>query len=153
MQCIGFVCRPNSEGLVEITSADPDVPLHTVTNYFTSDHDREVGLGLFAKMRELFAADPIARHLKHETLPGRDVTDPQQLVEVALERGYCGYHAVSTCAMGPNDSDVVDGQLRVRGVDGLRIMDCSVLPTMVAGNLNGPMMAMASRAAEVIAEG
>ena len=151
VQCIGFVCRPNSEGLVEITSSDPDAPLHTVANYFTSDHDREVGLGLFAKMRELFAADPIARHLDHETVPGPAVTDPDRLVDTALEKGYCGYHAVSTCAMGPADADVVDGQLRVRGVDGLRIMDCSVLPTMVAGNLNGPMMAMASRAAEVIA--
>ncbi len=81
-----FVCRPNSEGLVEITSADPDTPLHTVTNHVTSTHDREVGLGLFAKMRELFTVDPIAGHLKHETLPGRAVTDPERLVEVALER-------------------------------------------------------------------
>ena len=54
--------------------------------------------------------------------------------------------------MGPDDDDVVDGQLRVRGVDGLRVVDCSVLPTMVAGNLNGPIMAMAWRAADFIIE-
>ena len=151
VQCIGFVCRPNAQGSIEITSADPDAPMTIIGNYFGSDHDRSVGLGLFAKMRELFSDDRIARHLDHETLPGKDVNDPERLVEIALESGYCGYHAVATCAMGPADDDVVDGQLRVRGVEGLRIMDCSILPTMVAGNLNGPIMAMASRAAEVIA--
>ena len=72
---------------------------------------------------------------------------------MALEQGYCGYHAVGTCAMGPDEVDVVDPQLRVRGVYGLRVMDCSVLPTMVSGNLNGPMMAMARVAADVIRNG
>ena len=72
------------------------------------------------------------------------------MIQENLEHGYCGYHAIGTCAMGTNDDAVVDPQLRVRGVDNLRIMDCSVLPVMVAGNLNGPMMAMAVRAAEVI---
>src|SRR5262249_24042122 len=62
------------------------------------------------------------------------------------------YHAIGTCAMGPDDADVVDPAVRVRGVENLRIMDCSVLPIMVAGNLNGPMMAMASRAADLILE-
>ena len=67
--------------------------------------------------------------------------------------GYTGNHAVGTCGMGPNDDDVVDASLRVRGVDNLRIMDCSVMPTMVAGNLNGPAMAMAWRAADLILSG
>jgi choline dehydrogenase len=70
-----------------------------------------------------------------------------------LDGGYCGYHAAGTCAMGPSDDDVVDDQLRVRGIDGLRVIDCSVLPTMVAGNLNGPIMAMAWRAADLILDG
>ncbi len=73
-----------------------------------------------------------------------------ELIDAAFDGGYCGYHAAGSCAMGPGDDDVVDGQLRVRGIDGLRIVDCSVLPTMVAGNLNGPIMAMAWRAADFI---
>lgn len=73
-----------------------------------------------------------------------------ELVDSALDGGYCGYHAVGTCAMGPGDDAVVDDRLRVRGVDGLRVVDCSVLPTMVAGNLNGPIMAVAWRAADFI---
>ncbi|WP_371566987.1 GMC oxidoreductase [Pedobacter sp. AJM] len=57
---------------------------------------------------------------------------------------------MSTCRMGTNDDDPVDGKLRLRGFEGIRIMDCSILPTMVSGNGNGPMMVMASRAAEII---
>ena len=81
---------------------------------------------------------------------GAEARASAQLADVALEQGTCGYHAIGTCAMGPDETDPVDPKLRVRGVEGLRVMDCSVLPSMVAGNLNGPMMAMAWRAADVI---
>jgi len=67
--------------------------------------------------------------------------------------GGCGYHAIGTCAMGPNDDDVVDPRLRVRGVTNLRVVDASVLPIMVSGNLNGPVSALAWRAADLVAEG
>lgn len=82
-----------------------------------------------------------------------DYDELEGLIDSALNAGYCGYHAVGTCAMGPSDDDVVDDALRVRGVDGLRVVDCSVLPTMIAGNLNGPIMAMAWRAADLILDG
>jgi choline dehydrogenase-like flavoprotein len=67
--------------------------------------------------------------------------------------GTPGYHTIGTCAMGPNDEDVVDPQLRVRGVTKLRVVDASVLPIMVSGNLNGPVSALAWRAADLILEG
>jgi choline dehydrogenase-like flavoprotein len=101
-------------------------------------------------MRRLFDQSPIAEHLVAETRPGVDVTSNDAIIDAALDQGYCGYHAVGTCAMGPSDDDVVDSSLRVRGVHNLRVMDCSVMPTMVSGNLNGPAMAMAWRAAELI---
>ena len=153
LQCIGFISRPDSEGNVQITSSDPDVPLDITTNYFTSPHDREVGIAIFRRMREMFAAEPIAKRLDHETLPGPAVADDDRIIDAGLEHGYCGYHTIGTCAMGTADSDVVDSQLRVRGVDNLRVMDASVLPVMVAGNLNGPIMAMAWRASDMILEG
>ncbi len=152
LQCIGFIMRPDSEGQLRITSADPDAPPEVTAEYYTTDHDRRVGIGLFRKMRELFAAAPIAKRIDHETLPGRAVVDDQAIIDSALEHGYCGYHAIGTCAMGPSDDDVVDSQLRVRGVDGLRVMDASVLPVMVSGNLNGPVMAMAARLAQMLRE-
>jgi choline dehydrogenase-like flavoprotein len=150
IQCIGYVLRPDSEGTVIVTGKDPDAPLDIDSNFFATDHDRDTGLKIFARMRDIFTRDPIADRIVAETQPGSGVTADDDIMEANLAHGYCGYHAIGTCAMGPSDSDVLDPQLRVRGVDNLRVMDCSVLPVMVAGNLNGPMMAMASRAAEVI---
>jgi choline dehydrogenase-like flavoprotein len=150
MQCIGYVLRPDSEGTVHITGSVPDAMLEIDSNYFTTEHDRETGVRIFRKMREIFASDPIAGRIAAETQPGAGIDADDDVIEANLAHGYCGYHAIGTCAMGPGDADVVDPELRVRGVDNLRIMDCSVLPVMVAGNLNGPMMAMAARAADLI---
>jgi choline dehydrogenase-like flavoprotein len=153
IHCIGYVLRPTSEGSVHITSADPSAALRIVANYLATPEDQEVGLGVFRRMREMFASDALAPFIERETVPGPSVEDDAALIEMALEHGFCGYHAVGTCAMGPDERDVVDARLRVRGVDQLRVMDCSVLPTMIAGNLNGPMMAMANIAADIILEG
>ena len=109
---------------MQITSSDPDAPLDITTNYFTSPHDREVGIAIFRKMREMFASEPIAKRLDHETLRGPRSSDDDRIIDAGLEHGYCGYHTIGTCAMGTADSDVVDSQLRVRGVDNLRVMDC-----------------------------
>jgi choline dehydrogenase len=152
VQAIGYVLRPDSEGSAHITAADPEAPLEIVPNYFVTDHDRSVGLAVFGKMREVFASPALADLIDHETIPGASVTSDDDIIETAFVDGYCGYHAIGTCAMGQEESHVVDERLRVRGVDGLRIMDCSILPVMVSGNLNGPMMAMASVAASMILE-
>ncbi|KRD05747.1 GMC oxidoreductase [Mycobacterium sp. Root265] len=152
VSAIGYVLRPTSEGSVTITSSDPAAPSDIDPNFFDTDYDRRVGVALFAKMRQLFEQDPIAALVDHETNPGADVIDDDAIIDAALDKGYCGYHAVGTVAMGPDDSDPVDSRLRVRGVQGLRVIDCSVMPTMVSGNLNGPMMAMAWRAADLIIE-
>ena len=150
ISCLGFPLRPTSDGSVAITSADPDAPLRIEPNYLTSEYDRTVTANLMRRARELFAQSPIADRIAHETAPGAGIQSDDELVDAALDDGYTGYHAVGSCAMGPSDDDVVDERLKVRGVDGLRIVDCSAMPIMVAGNLNGPMMAMAARAAEFI---
>lgn len=150
IQAIGFVLRPDSEGRVAITSPDPDAPLDIDPNFFATAHDRDTFVAAFRTTRRLFDESPIADHLVAETRPGIEVASDDAIVDAALDEGYCGYHAVGTCAMGPNDDDVVDSSLRVRGVDNLRLMDCSVMPAMVSGNLNGPAMAMAWRAADLI---
>ncbi|MFC3505624.1 GMC family oxidoreductase [Micromonospora krabiensis] len=144
------VTRPDSEGSLAITSADPETPPRIVANYFGTEHDRRVAVAAFRRMRELFATGPIAKRISAETLPGPAVQDDEEIVRAAVEHGYCGYHAVGTCAMGPDDESVVDPQLRVRGVDGLRVADASVLPVLVSGYLNAPVMALAWRAADLI---
>ncbi|MCP3819378.1 GMC family oxidoreductase N-terminal domain-containing protein [Streptomyces sp. A3M-1-3] len=146
----GQVLRPTSEGTVAITSADPDGELDIDPRFFSTVHDRRVGADLMRRMREFVTGEPIASWVAHETFPGRGVRSEEDIVDAALTGGYCGFHAIGTCAMGPADEDVVDPELRVRGVSSLRVVDCSVLPVMVAGNLNGPIMAMAWRAADLI---
>ncbi|WP_152365260.1 GMC family oxidoreductase [Microlunatus speluncae] len=150
MLCIGYLLRPDSEGSLRLTSADPDAPLDIDPNYLATDHDRTVAVGVFRAMRRLFAAEPLAQRIGHETVPGPAVDTDDAIIGAGLDHGTCGYHAVGTCAMGPDDDDVVDARLRVRGVAGLRVVDASVLPIMVSGNLNGPVSALAWRAADLI---
>lgn len=152
LSCLGFALRPTSNGSVTITTADPDAPPRIETNYLTSDYDRGVTANLMRRARELFAQSPIADRIDHEISPGPDVQSDEQLIDTALDDGYTGYHAVGSCAMGPSDDDVIDGRLKVRGVEGLRVVDCSAMPIMLAGNLNGPVMAMAARASDFILE-
>ena len=112
-----------------------------------------MAVDVFRAMRRLFATAPLAQRIERETAPGHAVQADQHIIDAGLAMGTCGYHAIGTCAMGPNDADVVDPRLRVRGVTNLRVVDASVLPIMVSGNLNGPVSALAWRAADFIAEG
>lgn len=150
LSCLGHVLRPTSMGTVRITSDDPAVPPEIEANYLATQYDRRVTIDVFRRMRELFATDPIAKRITAETLPGPAVQDDRDILDAALVHGYSGYHSMGTCAMGPGEDDVVDAHLRVRGVESLRVADASILPTMVSGNLNGPVMAMAWRAADLI---
>ena len=153
MMCVGFILRPDSEGSIRLTSADPDAPLDIDANYFATEHDRTTAVDVFRAMRRLFATAPLAQRIERETVPGHDVQADQEILDAGLTMGGCGYHAIGTCAMGPNDDDVVDPRLRVRGVTNLRVVDASVLPIMVSGNLNGPVSALAWRAADLIVDG
>ncbi len=150
MICVAYILRPDSEGSLRVTSADPDTPLSIDPNYFATEHDRDTAVGVFRRMRRLFATGPLAGRIERETVPGRGVQTNQEIIDAGLAVGGCGYHAIGTCAMGPNNDDVVDPCLRVRGVANLRVVDASVLPSMVSGNLNGPVTALAWRAADFI---
>ena len=150
IQCLGFILRTDSEGYMQIRSTDPDAPIAIEPQYYTTPHDQKVAAGLFNKMRELFTQEPIARRVAYETSPGKDVASDQQIVDHFVDAGWTGFHAIGTCAMGPDDNSVIDSELRVRGVQNLRVMDASVLPIMIAGNLNAPMMAMAWRFSDML---
>jgi choline dehydrogenase len=150
MLCLAYIGRPDSEGSLRISSAAPDAPPDIDTNYFATEHDRTTAVGVFRGVRRLFATAPLAERIKHETVPGPDVRTDQEIIDAGLTTGSCGSHAIGTCAMGPDDEDVVDPRLRVRGVTNLRVVDASVLPIMVSGNLNGPVTALAWRAADFI---
>lgn len=151
-QMLGFALRPDSLGSVHITSADAKTPQRLQPSYLATEHDRDITLGLFAKMRELARQSPIADEVLIETVPGPLIQGEEGVLAHAAMFGGPGYHASGAVRMGPSDSDPVDAKCRVRGVSKLRVVDVSIMPSMISGNLNAPMMAMAWRAAELISE-
>jgi choline dehydrogenase-like flavoprotein len=152
LSMLGFTLRPTSLGSAHITTDNPDMPLRLDPGYLSTDHDREVSVGMFRRMREILQQSPIADKVTMEIQPGAVVKSDDDILESGFLYGGPGYHASGACAMGPEDTAVVDSRLRVRGVQGLRVIDTSVFPAMVTGNLNAPMLAMAWRAADMIRE-
>jgi choline dehydrogenase-like flavoprotein len=107
-------------------------------------------------VRTLFSQPALRAIVQEETMPGPSVSSPEEIIAILVRaagraRGAGpGQHACGTCAMGVGPDAVLDPALRVNGVEGLRVMDASVMPTMVSGNTNAPVLAMAWRAAEII---
>lgn len=151
MQMITYVMRPKSQGHVLARSADPLAPPEIRANYMTDPYDREIGIRAVRYARRLVEQPPLAGLITEELLPGAQfASDEDILAAYAMGGGPC-QHASSTCRMGVDADAVVDPvTLRVRGVDGLRVVDGSIMPTMVSGNTSAPIMAMAWRASELI---
>jgi choline dehydrogenase len=153
LQAMPIVLRPESTGRLEITAADPDADTHIVSNLLSTDYDRQVMAGAYRKIRELFSAAALEDWIGHETQPGSAIDgDDETLAHHALMAGHTNYHGVGTAAMGPHDADAIDQRLRVRGVEGLRVADSSIFPTMVSCGMNAPSMMAGWRAGQMIRE-
>jgi len=151
IRAMGYPLRTRSQGEIKITSRDPDAPPRIRTNFLTDPYDGEVIIGLFRKMRAICAPPEVQAFVAHEIFPGPEVQSDDEILDASRKGGTC-LHAIGTCRMGSDPQSVVDERLRVRGIDGLRVMDLSVAPTQISGNTNGPVMAMAWRAADLILE-
>jgi len=152
MQLFSYGLRPRSQGHVRITAPDPDVPAEVSPNYLDDEEDRRIAVASMRFMRRVAEQPSLAALIVEETRPGPAVQTDEQMLEAIRQGGQSGYHACGTCRMGGDAQSVVDPRLKVRGVQGLRVMDLSVAPTMLSGNTNGPVMAMAWRAADLILE-
>jgi choline dehydrogenase len=146
---MGYPLRSDSQGQVRAMSRDPREPPRIIANFLSTDHDRSAIVRLFRYARQLLAQPALAHFVVAETYPGPAVQTDEEIIASCHQDGTC-LHTVGTCRMGADAGSVVDSRLRVRGVDGLRVVDCSVMPTQVSGNTNGPVMAMAWLAAEMI---
>jgi choline dehydrogenase-like flavoprotein len=142
--------RPESRGTVEITSAEPNAPLAISPNYLSEEADRVTSIGIVRLIRRLYAQPALADFVEAETWPGRDIQTDDEIIDAFHRIGGAGYHAAGTCRMGADSDSVVSPDLKVRGVDGLRVADISIMPSLVSGNTNAPAMAMAWRAADII---
>ena len=152
MMFLSYPLRPTSQGSIHIRGPLPADKPCVIANFLSTEHDRKLVVQGARRGREIMAQQPIAGLVGRETLPGAEYATDEQILENALNRGGTGYHTLGTCAMGPNDDDVVDARLRVRGVQGLRVVDASVFPHMPSGNNNAPTQALAWHAASLIIE-
>ena len=152
VQVFSYVLRPESQGSVMARSANPaDMPMIR-PNYLAAEADRRSSIGTVRFMRRWLSQAPLAPFLGDETTPGANVESDDEILDAFARLGQSGYHACGTCRMGTDARAVLDERLRVRGVSGLRVADLSFFPTLVSGNTNGPMMALAWRAADLILE-
>lgn len=150
MSLLGYQIRPTTKSSVHITASRPDAAPRIRANYLEDEEDRRVAGTIVDHLRSVFHQEPLASEIEAEEFPGSDVSTPEQAVDFARSSGLSLFHAVGSAAMGPNDDDVVGPDLRVRGVDGLRVADISVLPQQVAGNTAAQAMAIGWLAADVI---
>jgi choline dehydrogenase-like flavoprotein len=146
----GYFLRPQSQGEVRIQSTDASVAPRINANYLSAEIDRASAIALFRWFRRLAAQPVLKPFIVGELTPGPKVESDEQILAAFRRFGQTAYHVSGTCRMGADSASVLDAELRVRGVEGLRVVDTSVMPCLVSGNTNAPAMAIAMRAAELI---
>ena len=144
--------RPSSRGAVTISSADPMVYPSIQPNYLETSEDREAMLRGFNLARRVAQAPPLARYIATELAPGPQADTDERVLAFIREKATTIFHPVGTCKMGVDEAAVVDPRLRVRGIEGLRVVDASVMPSIISGNTNGPVIMIAEKAADMILE-
>lgn len=137
-----------SQGALAITAADPAAPLDIAPNWLSDPDDQDMAVASLRYVRRFAGQAAIAPYLGEELLPGADRQSDADLLDYARRFSRCGTHAVGVCGMGGAAEAVCDPDLRVRGVDGVRVIDCAAMPGLVSGNTNGPAMAFAWAAAD-----
>jgi choline dehydrogenase len=146
----GQLLRLTSEGSVRIRSADPAAPPVIAPNWLTTVEDQRSAVAMVRYMRRYMSQPALAPYVGEELVPGAHCDSDADILAAFRRLSMCGTHAVATCRMGSDSSAVVDSRLRVRGIAGLRVVDCSVMPAPVSGNTNGPAMALGWHAADLI---
>jgi choline dehydrogenase len=142
--------RPESRGSLRIKSADPAVPPEIRINYLATETDRTANVEGLKILRKILHAPALKPYVVDEYDPGPKVTTDAELLAYCRRRGSTIYHPTSTCRMGNDPLAVVDQRLRVRGIEGLRVVDCSVMPDLVSGNTNAPVIMIAEKASDMI---
>ena len=144
--------RPTSRGSVHARSANPSDPPRIIANYLSTPEDRKVAADAILLTRRIVSAPAFAKFKPEEYRPGAHMTTQQDLMRAAGDIGTTIFHPVGTLKMGiDNDPNAVaDAQLKVRGINGLRVVDASIMPAITSGNTNAPTMMIAEKAAEMI---
>src|SRR5205085_965857 len=151
----GFTCyahpmRPESKGHIHITAADPRRPPAINFNFLSSPPDAELTVRAIRMARAIMTAPAMAPLQVSEIAPGPDRTTDDEIIDWVRKAAETTYHPVGTCKMGSDPMAVVDSQLRVHGIDGLRVADASIMPTLTSGNTNAPSIMIGEKAADMV---
>lgn len=144
--------RPESRGHVRIRSTDPFEAPQMQSNYLSTELDRRTAVAGVKAARAIAASPAMRPYVKREVKPGPEAGSDAELLEFCRNTGATIFHPTGTCRMGVDPLAVVDPRLRVNGVSGLRVIDCSVMPTLVSGNTNAPAVMLAEKAVDLIQE-
>ncbi len=150
--CRAVLLRPESRGRVALASSDPAKAMRIHFNFLATDSDKAAMRASFRAMREIGRQQPLSSSVDREFIPGGKVESDSEIDEHIRSTSMTAHHPLGTCRMSV-DSDpmgVVDADLRVRGIEGLRVIDASVIPNMIGGNINSAIMMIAERAADLI---
>jgi choline dehydrogenase len=142
--------RPESRGRIDLASPDPFAAPRIISNYLAAETDRACAVRAISFSRQLAATPPLSSYIDTEILPGPAVVTEDDILDYARNYGATIFHPSSTCRMGSDDHAVVDPRLRVRGVDGLWVADCSIMPSLVSGNTNIPAIMIGEKASDMI---
>jgi choline dehydrogenase len=142
--------RPESRGSLRIRSADPAAPPEIRINYLATELDRATNVEGLKILRKILRAPALRPYVVDEVDPGAKVSTDDELLNYCRQRGSTIYHPTSTCRMGSDPLAVVDQRLRVRGLDGLRVVDASIMPDLVSGNTNAAIIMIAEKASDMI---
>jgi choline dehydrogenase len=142
--------RPESRGSLRIRSADPAAPPEIRINYLATELDRATNVEGLKILRKILRAPALQPYVVDEVDPGAKVSTDDELLNYCRQRGSTIYHPTSTCRMGSDPLAVVDQRLRVRGLDGLRVVDASIMPDLVSGNTNAAIIMIAEKASDMI---
>jgi choline dehydrogenase-like flavoprotein len=144
--------RPTSRGSVRITSPDPQAHPAIAPNYLATEDDRRAAADAIRVTRRIVSMPALARYRPDEFRPGPEIDGDEALAQAAGDIGTTIFHPVGTCKMGSDATAVVDHRLKVHGLEGLRVADASVMPTITSGNTNSPTLMIAEKAAAMILE-
>jgi choline dehydrogenase len=142
--------RPESRGTVRIRSIDALEPPAMRPNYLATELDRRCAVAGIKLARSLASTPSLRPYVAEEYRPGDQAKTDDELLEFARNYGATIFHPVGTCKMGSDPMAVVDDELRVRGLSALRVVDCSVMPTLVSGNTHAPAVMIAERASDLV---
>ena len=147
---MNYFLRPRSRGRISLASADPLAAPLIDYNYGADEHDLKVLVASIRKSREVFAQEAFAEHARVEMDPGEHLQSDEELLAWVRQNAETAYHPVGSCKMGVDAMAVVDPELRVHGLQGLRVADASIMPTIVGGNTNAASTMIGEKAATMI---